>query len=321
MTKNITASILVLLLLSTCGIDSSELIFKTNEYRGVAVLQDDALQSQAVAAKNVRIYLTDQDRDTTRYIIYVKTDSTGGFFFDHLPEKGDRNFYMYAHYISKGVIYESTFDPVPSSPNSPPLQIAPKYRPGIRIMVKDSLSGSVVSGVKVCLFNDQSFALGADCSNSIATRTSNAAGIALFDNLKAGKYVAKVSDNIGSFPVSGFAKVTSDASKLTDADVRIQRAGISLQVIDKKSKEPVPGVNVCLFTNELLAADSICVNSLQTIVTDAYGKAFVNGLSSGKHYFVVNDTVKSIVFKGLTSTAYVTGVSPTLKFEVRSYKK
>lgn len=305
------------ILISNCS-DSSEIPFEKNDASRIAVIKDQVMMAPEAPARAVFIYLTDRKEDTTRYIIRIKTDSTGGFLFDHLPPVNKRNnYYLYAHYISRGIIFQSEFSPLNNIKDT--IIITPRYKPGIKVTVTDSISNTPVSNVPVCLFTSEKLFENPDCSGSLSSKPSNASGIVFFDNMESGKYFIKVNDKIGDIALSGKSLVTFDKStnKNIGVGIRLQQAGISIVVKDAKSFDPIPGVNLCLFTNQKLAADTTCNSSLKTIVTDNYGRAFFSGLNTGTHYFVVNQVVKNITFKGLTSFDYA-GASASIEFYVTS---
>jgi hypothetical protein len=277
-------------LLFSCKEDQS--VFEEEPISGIAVIHDAVFQTGHRPAEGVTIYLTTVEGDSSKFIYSTKSSAEGRFSFSHRPDNGSTLF-LYTYYVANGVVYSSSYYDVNNHKNGAHIRIIPRYKPGIKVLVQDSLSTPLFN-VNVCLYSSITQSNNLNCEGSFRSQKTNDQGVVFFENLQAGKYFLRINDKIGSKDVHGKADKEINGRGIDSVGIVVknrtskQIPGVNVFVTDSLNT-PLANVNVCFFTSEVLAQSQVCDNSIASQKTDALGNTLFKDLQSAKYYFIVNE--------------------------------
>ncbi|WP_116125625.1 hypothetical protein [Lewinella sp. IMCC34183] len=272
-----------------------------NTIRGRAFLQTDYFreaQPAPAAGKMVTItYLnppagwptTDAgDNEVEDYLFSTKTDGEGYFSFDLLRE--DHEYVITYEELINGRRYVGRDTSKPEIyAAAVTATLALTGQTGIQILSFDE-AGAPLKGVKHCLYRteDNLPSDPTDCSGSNLETISDDRGYAMLLGSPE-TYLLRSSLKIGN-------NVLADSTQLTFEDQKVitQPVYLSLQTAAVKNSvrfqtydvrgDRLPGVQLCLFTSQLLFERDSCAGSNFQFLTDGSGTADTTDLPANFYY-------------------------------------
>lgn len=274
--------------------------------------------SVPLAGRSVKLATAPSDRLNFKYS--AQTDQDGYFQFENLPAG------------SYDVFFADTVRRRPSTalaaglqPSNQPFLLQAAYdtlaQNGLFVTLRDS-RGSVLSGARVCVFNNATLAKADTCAGSSFQLTTDAVGRAVTYGLPPGKYYLLSKATLGGSRGRALDSVSVAARGVARAFLRLvpyatRRNGFELQVVDRLNS-PLANSTVCVFNSAVLARVDTCAGSIQQLTTNTDGLASAYNLTPRKYYFRVRGAYGRLVLRGYDSLVVApTGVAPLLRITLR----
>jgi hypothetical protein len=297
--------LLFLALTLSCD-DEKALVFENEELNGLTYLKDPMLETSAVLAPKLDVYL--YDGDTTKNFLQKTTgDDKGKFRFIFQPREKDRIRIVSEFRDSASLLYRASAN---AHEFKDSLILNPKYNKGlIKIKTRD-VSGGPVAGMNVYVFTNPSLAAAARTGapvGAIRTMKSNEKSIAFFHDLDpANYYVVGKKDSVTATLVDTVVvtvasvadlwtyKSAAKGKEITSQhplEISIFEAPVLFTILVKSDGEqPLAGIEVYIFSS-LAQANSVKKEARDFIMkqkTSSTGKASFKQLPVGNFYVAAN---------------------------------
>ncbi|MCE7066661.1 hypothetical protein [Dyadobacter sp. CY326] len=292
---------LLLLVLTLACDDEKALVFENQELNGVTYLKDPMLETGAVLAPKLDVYL--YDGDTTKNFLQKTTgDDKGKFRFIFQPRQKDRIRVVSEFRDSASLLYRASAN---ADGFKDSLILRPQYNMGLIKVKTNDVNGAPLVGMNVYVFTNPSLAAAARTGTpigAIRTMKSNERAIAFFHGLgQDNYYVVGKKDSVTATLVDTVVVSASPAYKSTakgkdltlqqPLEMRIYEAPVLYTVsVKSKNDQALAGIDVYIFSS-LAQAKSVLAEATNFIMkqrTGSNGKAEFRRLPTGDFYLAAN---------------------------------
>lgn len=293
--------LLLLILILACD-DEKALVFENQELNGVTYLKDPMLETGAVLAPKLDVYLYDGDI-TKNFLQKTTGDDKGKFRFIFQPRQKDRIRIVSEFRDSASLLYRASAN---ADEFKDSLILSPQYNMGLIKVKTNDVNGAPLVGMNVYVFTNPSLAAAARTGTpvgAIRTMKSNERAIAFFHGLSQDNYylvgkkdsvTATLVDTVVVSSASPTYKSTAKGKDLTSQqplEMRIYEAPVLYTVsVKSKNDQALAGIEVYIFSS-LAQAKSVIAEATDFIMkqrTGSTGKAEFKRLPTGHFYLAAN---------------------------------
>ena len=198
-----TCFLLILLFATNCKEPTADDLSGPLEMEGIALMQDtlQGLGIETPLANQLVQIKFEKDSASSNFLYQVKTNAAGGFRFTNLH---NMNYYVYAEKEHNGLKYAKG---MVVNPNNALVRLvltpAPTQHNILTLIARDSATNGVLTGARVCVFNNSLVAAANACEGSFVSGMADNNGRFILSKLPAGWYYFNVRDSIGSLDLKG----------------------------------------------------------------------------------------------------------------------
>jgi len=279
-------------------------IFTNDELNGIAYLQDPVLETGAVLAPKLDVYLYDGGI-TKNFLQKTAADEKAKFRFIFQPQQKDRILIVSEYRDSASLLYRASAN---AEGFKDSLILTPQYSKGLVKIRTTDANGAHYPGMDVYLFTNPDLAATARSgkpTGAIKAIKSNDKALALFHGLDpANYYVVGKKDSVtatlvDTVTVSPYPEYKSSSrgnqiTPLSPLGIRLYEAPVLYTVTVKSNKDqPLAGTDVYLFSS-LAQANSVKKEAMDFILkqkTGSSGRAEFRRLPTGNFYFAANGRI------------------------------
>jgi hypothetical protein len=297
--------------------DKDQLFYGTGTIQGYAYIKESGDSSLPIIAKNLTIFLNEEEGTTSSFNYSTKTDSNGFFkieflnkgsytLFSSFTKNNIKYFKSINVCLSEGMNMETAITLAPDPTNSITLQF-----------VDASNTNNVVGKLPFRLYNNLNAALLDSSSIAFKTDVSNDDGFKTYNNIYPNLYYVVSKTYYATYTAVVFdtVRITSNYNNTKIIKVTLSapvspnnKTTLNFKDIANPTN-PIFNLNFRLYTSSLAAHLDIAAQAVKNGTSDINGMFVFNNLFPNKYYIVAKQAYgiySAVVFDSVTVNA--TGV-------------